>query len=168
MQLRPDALDAHLARTLAPVYAVRGDEPLLALEAADAVRAAARKRGFAEREVFEVARGFDWSELRGSLGSLSLFATRKIVELRMPGGKPGTQGAEALAAYAAQPAADTLLVGDRLLTDVRMAHEAGMASALVLTGATSRSAVADAPYAPDYVLDGVAQILPADRLKEVS
>jgi DNA polymerase-3 subunit delta len=110
MQLRPDALDAHLAKTLAPVYAVHGDEPLLALEAADAVRAAARKRGFAEREVFEVARGFDWSELRGSLGSMSLFATKKIVELRMPGGKPGTQGAEALAAYAAQPAPDTLLL----------------------------------------------------------
>ena len=71
MQLRPEALDAHLAKTLAPVYAVHGDEPLLALEAADAVRAAARKKGFTEREVFEAARGFDWSAFRGSLGSLS-------------------------------------------------------------------------------------------------
>ena len=110
MQLRPNELDAHLAKTLAPVYAVHGDEPLLALEAADAVRAAARKRGFTEREVFEAARGFDWSELAGSLNSLSLFAAKKIVELRLPGGKPGTQGAQALAAYCAQPAPDTLLL----------------------------------------------------------
>ena len=110
MQLRPNELDATLAKSLAPVYAVHGDEPLLALEAADAVRAAARKRGFTEREVFEVARGFDWSELRGSLASLSLFASKKIVELRLPGGKPGTQGAEMLAEYGAQPAADTLLL----------------------------------------------------------
>ena len=83
-------------------------------------------------------------------------------------GKPSAHMAATLLERISLPAADTLLVGDRLLTDVRMAHEAGMASALVLTGATSRSAVADAPYAPDYVLDGVAQILPADRLKEVS
>ncbi len=81
MQLRADGLDAHLAKTLAPVYAVHGDEPLLALEAADAVRAAARKRGFSEREVFEAGRGFDWS-----------------------------WGGEALAAYCAQPATDLLLL----------------------------------------------------------
>jgi ribonucleotide monophosphatase NagD (HAD superfamily) len=76
--------------------------------------------------------------------------------------------AEALLERVALPASDTLLVGDRLLTDVRMAHEAGMASALVLSGATPRSALADAPYTPDYVLDGVAQVLPPDRLEEVS
>ncbi|OAI51751.1 hypothetical protein AYO46_07370 [Betaproteobacteria bacterium SCGC AG-212-J23] len=110
MQLRSGDLDTHLAKSLAPVYAVHGDEPLLALEAADAVRAAARKRGFTEREVFEVGRGFDWSELRNSLQSLSLFATKKIVELRLPGGKPGTQGGPALAAYFAQPSPDTLLL----------------------------------------------------------
>jgi DNA polymerase-3 subunit delta len=110
MQLKPEALDAHLAKTLAPVYAVHGDEPLLALEAADAVRAAARKRGYTEREVYEVARGFDWSGLRGGLASLSLFATKKIVELRVPGGKPGTEGGETLAKYCADPAPDTLLL----------------------------------------------------------
>ena len=110
MQIRPAELEPHLAKSLAPVYAVHGDEPLLALEAADAVRAAARKRGYSEREVFEVARGFDWSGFRGSLSSLSLFATKKIVELRVPGGKPGTDGGEALAAYCARPAPDTLLM----------------------------------------------------------
>jgi NagD protein len=83
-------------------------------------------------------------------------------------GKPSPHMAATLLERISLPAADTVLIGDRLMTDVRMAHEAGMASALVLTGATPRSAVADAPYAPDYVLEGVAQILPADRLKEVS
>ena len=110
MQIRAGELDAHLAKTLAPVYAVHGDEPLLALEAADAVRVAARKRGFSEREVFEAGRGFDWSQFRGSLDSLSLFATKRIVELRLPGGKPGTDGGEALAAYCERPAPDTLLL----------------------------------------------------------
>jgi DNA polymerase-3 subunit delta len=110
MQLRPEQLEAQLAKSLAPVYTVHGDEPLLALEAGDAVRAAARRRGFSEREVFEAGRGFDWGELHASLGSLSLFATKKIVELRLPGGKPGADGGGALAAYCAQPAADTLLL----------------------------------------------------------
>jgi NagD protein len=83
-------------------------------------------------------------------------------------GKPSRHMAETLLERIALPASDTLLVGDRLLTDMRMAHEAGMASALVLTGATPRSALADAAYIPDYVLDGVAQVLPPDRLEEVS
>ena len=82
-------------------------------------------------------------------------------------GKPSRHMSETLLERISLPASDTLLVGDRIGTDVRMAHEAGMASALVLTGATPRSALGDATYAPDFVLDGVAQILP-DRLKEVS
>jgi NagD protein len=83
-------------------------------------------------------------------------------------GKPSRHMAETLLERISLAPADTVLVGDRLLTDVRMAHEAGMASALVLTGATPRSALTDAPFVPDFVLDGVSQILPADRLKEVS
>ncbi len=110
MQLRAEQLEAQLARELSPVYAIHGDEPLIALEAADAVRAAARKRGFTEREVFEPGRGFDWSELAHSLASLSLFGGSKIVELRLPGGKPGPQGAEAIAAYCERPASDILLL----------------------------------------------------------
>jgi DNA polymerase-3 subunit delta len=110
MQLRAEQLEGHLARTLAAAYAVHGNEPLLAMEAADAVRAAARKRGFAEREVFEPARGFDWSELGHALASQSLFASQKIVELRLPTGKPGTQGAEAIARYCERPSAEVLLL----------------------------------------------------------
>ena len=83
-------------------------------------------------------------------------------------GKPSRHMAETLLHRIALPASDTVLVGDRLSTDIRMAHEAGMVSALVLTGVTSRSALADASFAPDYVLGGVAEILPPDRLEEVS
>ena len=110
MQLRAEQLEGHLAKALAPAYAIHGDEPLLALEAADALRAAARSRGFTERQVFEPGRGFDWSEFAHATQSLSLFAEKKVLELRLPSGKPGTQGGEAIAAYCAQPAADLLLL----------------------------------------------------------
>jgi DNA polymerase III subunit delta len=99
MQLRAEQLESQLSRSLASVYVVHGDEPLLALEAADAIRAAARKQGCDEREVLSVERGFDWSELTQAGASRSLFGGRKIIELRMPTGKPGTQGAAAIAAY---------------------------------------------------------------------
>ncbi len=110
MQIRAPELEAHLAKSLAPAYAIHGDEPLLALEAADAVRAAARRRGFAERVVFEPGRHFDWSELAHAAASLSLFGGRKLIELRLPGGKPGTQGAAAIAAHAQRRDSETLLL----------------------------------------------------------
>ncbi|HXZ92960.1 MAG TPA: DNA polymerase III subunit delta [Burkholderiales bacterium] len=110
MPLRAEQLAAQLARALAPVYTIHGDEPLLALEAADAVRAAARKAGYTEREVFFAERGFDWAELRHAGASRSLFGGRKILELRVPSGKPGTQGAEAIAALCADPNPEQLLL----------------------------------------------------------
>ena len=118
MQLRSGELDAQLAKKLLPAYVIHGDEPLIALEAADAVRAAARRAGYAERTVLEPGRGFDWSEFSHATGSLSLFAERKIVELRLPTGKPGQQGGAALAAYAGHASDDVLLLvsmprGDR-------------------------------------------------------
>ncbi|MGQ0503127.1 MAG: DNA polymerase III subunit delta [Panacagrimonas sp.] len=94
MKLRPDQLATHLGRPLLPVYVVAGEEPLLIEESLDAIRAAARAQGFSEREVFDVERGFDWGRVIESCGSLSLFATRKIVELRMPKG-PGAGRAKA-------------------------------------------------------------------------
>lgn len=110
MQLRPEQLDAHLKKTLAPVYFISGDEPLRVQEAADAVRAAARARGFDEREVLTVQAGFDWNRLQAEAGNLSLFAERRILDLRIPGGKPGEAGARALREFAAQPPEDTLLL----------------------------------------------------------
>ena len=99
MQLRAENLEAHLEKRLAPLYVVHGDEPLLALEAADAIRAAARTKGYSERDLLIAERGFDWGELFNSGASLSLFGNRKIVELRLPTGKPGTEGAKAIERY---------------------------------------------------------------------
>ena len=110
MQIRSEQLQAHLAKGLASVYAIHGDEPLLALEAADAVRAAARQAGYTDREVLEPGRHFDWSEFRHSAASLSLFGGRKIVELRLATGKPGADGAAAIAGYCERPGPEVLLL----------------------------------------------------------
>jgi len=110
MQLRSSELSPQLAKSLLPAYVIHGDEPLLALEAADAVRAAARRKGFSERQVIEPGRGFDWSEFSHAAAAMSLFAEKKIVELRMPNGKPGTQGGAAIAAYCENPNPDQLLL----------------------------------------------------------
>ena len=99
MPLRAEQLEAHLRKTLAPLYVVHGDEPLLALEAADAIRAAARTAGHSERDLFIAERGFDWGELFHAGASLSLFGGKKIVELRVPSGKPGAEGAKAIERY---------------------------------------------------------------------
>ena len=108
MQLRGDQLEAHLARGSSALYVIHGDEPLLSLEAADAIRAKARAEGHGEREVHLVERGYDWSRLAMAAASLSLFASRRIVELRIPTGKPGTDGAEAIAKYCGRLPDDTL------------------------------------------------------------
>jgi DNA polymerase III subunit delta len=110
VQLRASEIDAHLAKALLPAYVIHGDEPLLAMESADAVRAAARRAGYSEREVLEPGRGYDWSEFAHAMGSLSLFAAKKLVELRLANGKPGTQGAAAISAYCERPNPDQLLL----------------------------------------------------------
>ena len=110
MQLRLEQLESHLAKGLRPIYTLHGDEPLLALEAADAIRAAARKRGFVEREVFEAAKSFDWSELAHAGASLSLFGGRKIVELRLAAAKPAAQASDAIVAWCERPSPEALLL----------------------------------------------------------
>ncbi|MDP3841460.1 MAG: DNA polymerase III subunit delta [Oxalobacteraceae bacterium] len=114
MQLRPDALDAHLAKSLASLYVVTSDEHLLALEAADKIRKAARAQGFSEREVLTVERSFKWGELLAASQSQSLFGDKKLIELQIPTGKPGKDGGQALQQYAAavggRPGADTVTI----------------------------------------------------------
>ncbi|WP_454723005.1 MULTISPECIES: DNA polymerase III subunit delta [Cupriavidus] len=114
MQLKLDGLDAHLrqakGRGLAPLYVVHGDEHLLVLEAVDRLRQAAREAGFSEREVLSAERGFNWGQVVQAQQSMSLFGDRKIVELRIPSGKPGKDGGEALRAVAAQPSPDVLML----------------------------------------------------------
>ncbi len=109
MQIKPEQLQAQLARGLKPLYLVHGDEPLLAQESADAIRAAARAAGFAERQVF-VASGahFDWSGVLGAAQEMSLFADRKLIEIRIPSGKPGKEGSEALQRYCDRLPAEVL------------------------------------------------------------
>ncbi|HJV51709.1 MAG TPA: DNA polymerase III subunit delta [Noviherbaspirillum sp.] len=99
MQLRLDALDTHLAKSLAPLYVIASDEHLLALEAADKIRRTARAQGFSEREVLVVERSFKWGELLAANQSQSLFGDRKLIELRIPTGKPGKDGGQALQEY---------------------------------------------------------------------
>jgi DNA polymerase III subunit delta len=100
MQLRLDQLAAHLQKGLRPLYTLWGDEPLLAQEAGDAIRAAARMAGHTERQVHHVSGAhFNWSGLLGAAQEMSLFADRQLIEIRIPSGKPGKEGAEALQRY---------------------------------------------------------------------
>jgi len=102
MKVSTRQLEANLRKGLAALYAVHGPEALLALEAADRIREAARKAGATEREVFFAEPGVDWNRLGASGANLSLFASRRLVEVRVPTGKPGTEGAKAIAALCAR------------------------------------------------------------------
>jgi DNA polymerase-3 subunit delta len=113
MPLAPDLLPARLAgEALRPAYLIAGAETLLVLEAADAVRAAAREQGCAERESFEAdARDFDWKAFAAQANAPSLFSAKRLLERHLPTGKPGREGDEAIAAFCADPPPDaTLLV----------------------------------------------------------
>jgi DNA polymerase-3 subunit delta len=110
MRLVPETLARALEGPLARGWLVAGDEPLRVGESADAIRARARALGYTGREVLFVERGFDWSAFGAGLRSLSLFAERRVVELRMPAAKPGVDGAKALIAALADPAPDVLLL----------------------------------------------------------
>src|SRR3569833_1728771 len=91
-----DTLSGHLEQQLLRAYLISGDDPLLSGEAADAVRAGARKKGFSERDVHFMDRGSDWDDVRASASNMSLFGSRRLVEIRMPTGKPGVAGGAAL------------------------------------------------------------------------
>ena len=102
MQLAPSQLSSHLQKGLRSLYVLHGDEPLMQQEAADAIRAAARLQGYTERSVHTVSGAhFDWSEVLAAGGSLSLFADKQMVEVRIPSGKPGKEGSAALQQLAA-------------------------------------------------------------------
>ena len=115
MQVRADQLAQHLAKGgLRPLYALHGDEPLLAQEAADLLRAAARAEGYGDRQVFTVSGAhFDWSAVLGAAQSMGLFSDRQLVEIRIPSGKPGKEGSVALQEYCER-------LGEGLLTLVHL------------------------------------------------
>lgn len=108
MAITSEDLPRHLASGLKPLYVVYGDALLLAVEAADSIRAAANAAGYSERETLTAEQHFRWDELRNSAQSLSLFASRKIIDLRIPSGKPGVEGGQALQDYCANMGADVL------------------------------------------------------------
>lgn len=108
MRIASEQLAPQLTRELKPLYTVFGDEPLLALEATDRIRNKARAEGYVEREILTVDTGFKWAQLAMAANSQSLFASRKLLELRIPTGKPGTEGAETLREYCSALPADTV------------------------------------------------------------
>lgn len=109
-KLRSDQLPQHLQGKLAPVYFVSGDEALLVQETCDAIRQAARKNGFSERERHHIDKQFEWQQLLSSANSMSLFDDKKIIELRIENGKPGADGSKAICEYLENPSEDNLLL----------------------------------------------------------
>lgn len=118
---------------LKPVYLLAGDEHLLLLEAADALRARARALGYSEREVLEADAHFDWDELARSAAGMSLFAQRRLLDLRLPTGKPGKEGSAALQAYCEAPPPDTVLLVT--CNEWSRKHEGAWSEAIARAGA---------------------------------
>ncbi|MEE4216677.1 MAG: DNA polymerase III subunit delta [Xanthomonadales bacterium] len=134
MSVRPEQLPAALARQLAPVYLLAGAEPLLLQECRDQVIQAAQAHGFVERSVHEVTGKFDWKQLAEESSVPSLFSSQKILDLRLPTGKPGTEGAKALTGMAKNPDPDVLLL-------VSCGDWSGAMRKLKWTGALARAGV---------------------------
>ncbi|MGA3157853.1 MAG: DNA polymerase III subunit delta [Steroidobacteraceae bacterium] len=131
LKLTPESLTAHLAGSLLPIYLVSGDEPLLCAESADAIRASARAAGFSERQVFFIDRtGAPWDELLQSAQSMSLFTERRLLEIRMPSGRPGTGAARLLKLLeAAGPELMLLILTGKLDREVADSEWARLAQA---------------------------------------
>lgn len=110
MLLKGEQLATHLQRELRPLYVLYGDDPLLVIEAADAIRIRARQQGYNEREVLTVLPHFDWGQLLAAGGNLSLFGDKKLIDLRIPTGKPGKEGGTALQQWCSNLSMDNLLL----------------------------------------------------------
>lgn len=108
MRISSEDLPRHLSKGLGLLYVIHGEALLLAIEAADAIRSAAREAGYTEREVIIAEQHFKWAELRNSAQSMSLFSSRKVIDLRIPSGKPGVEGAQALQEHCSNLNQDTL------------------------------------------------------------
>jgi DNA polymerase-3 subunit delta len=156
MQLRLEQLDPHLASGVRPLYVVHGDEPLLALEAGDAIRAAARAAGAADREVFVAEPGFKWDAFTGANANASLFGDRKCIDLRIPSGKPGAEGAKALVAYAANPNPDNITLVSLPRVD-RATQSSEWFSALAESGVTIAVYPVDRDALPGWISSRLAR-----------
>ncbi len=156
MQIRADQIHTHLKKELRPLYTVWGDEPLLVQEAADAVRVAARAGGCSERQVHTVSGAyFDWSSLLGQSHAMSLFADRQLIEIRIPSGKPGKDGSQALQRYA-----QTLSEGDVTLIQLpkldRQQQQSTWFTALDAQGVTVRVDPVERQALPQWIAKRLA------------
>ena len=160
MQLRAEQLPQHLAqqasRGLLPVYTIHGDEPLLAMEAGDAIRAAARAAGYVERQVLSVSGAhFDWSGLLGAAQAMSLFADRQLIEIRIPGGKPGKDGSDALQRYCAHLSDDVRTIVHLPKLD-RQQQQGAWFGALAAAGASIEVLGIDRRALPTWIAQRLA------------
>jgi DNA polymerase-3 subunit delta len=155
-QLRAHELDAHLARTLAPLYVVHGDEPLAAIEAADAIRAAARRAGCEERELFIVEQHFRWDAFVAANASLGLFASRKLIDVRIASGKPGVEGAAALERHARHLPADNVTLISLPRLD-RATQSSAWFAALLENGVTIAVAPVDRAALPRWIAERLSR-----------
>ncbi len=110
MRLKPEELVKSLQKNLGAVYLFHGDEPLQIVELADAVRQAAKKAGFSQREIFSTDTGFEWSEITTAACSMSIFGDKKVLDVRVPSANFGLEGSKTLASYCEKPPADTILL----------------------------------------------------------
>jgi len=156
VKISGDNLAGNLTRSLAPVYLVTGDEPLLVNEAVDAIRAKARAQGFTERELHVVERGFDWQALLSESRAMSLFAERKIIEIRMASPTPGEQGGHALVELAANPSPDTLTIAITGKLDGRT-QSSKWVNAIDKHGAVVQIWPIDLPRLPAWIRDRLAR-----------
>lgn len=144
---------------LAPVYLLAGEEHLLLLEAADALRARAKALGYVEREVLDADANFDWNALAQSASAMSLFASRKLIDLRVPSGKPGKDGAQAIIEYCENPSPDNVLL--ITATQWSKAHETAWVASVEKVGVF----VPIWPIRPNELNDWIAQRMASRGLK---
>jgi len=157
MQIRPDQLTANLAKGLLRIYTVHGDEDLLAQEAGDAIRAAARADGYAERKVFSVAGAhFDWSPVLASAQAMSLFSERQLIDIRIPSGKPGKDGSEALQRYCEHLPDDVITLVTLPRLD-RQQQSSAWFTALEAAGATLRVDAVERQALPQWIAQRLAR-----------
>ncbi len=150
MELAPDRLASHLAQGLAPLYVLWGEEPLGLLEAADAIRTAARRAGYTERQVFDVQGRYNWDAITKSGGNLSLFGARRLSEIRIASGKPGADGGRALQGYAEHLPAETLTLISLPNLEWR-ATQSKWFGALAGAGATLQFRAVEAAHLPAWI-----------------
>lgn len=163
MRISTEQLPQHLARELKPLYTVFGDETLLALEAADRIRGRARAEGYSERSLLTADSGFKWNELAFAGSAQSLFAARKLLELRVPTGKPGPAGSEAIQAFCEASPPDTVTLVCLPGLDWR-AQKAGWFEALDRAGVVIEARPVPRKALPEWIAGRLsAQRHEADR-----